>query len=86
MNAHRKLQLALRVIPLWIGPALLLMLGAAPGQPEANAGWVEIGAGSASGDGISDDQGHAANPSLAITPTGTPIIAWSATGEIYVRR
>ena len=86
MNTHQKLQLALWMIPMWIGPALFLTLGAAPAQPEANAGWTEIGTGSASGAGISNDQGHAANPSMAITATGTPIIAWSASGEIYVRR
>jgi len=52
--------------------------------------WEEVGTGSASGGGISDNSGSSRNPSLAIAPDGTPYIAWwddsSGDGEIYVRR
>lgn len=64
--------------------------------PIANAGWVEIGPGSASGGGISG-AGATANtrssetPSVAIGPDGRPIVAWSdytgdSTRQIYVKR
>jgi len=52
--------------------------------------WEEVGAGSASGGGISDNSGNSFGPSVAIAPDGTPYIAWfDSTGgddEIYVRR
>jgi hypothetical protein len=52
--------------------------------------WQEIGAGSASGDGISDTPGYSSNPSVAVAPNGTPYVAWqdyaSGDHEIYVRR
>ena len=56
--------------------------------------WVEIGSGSASGGGISNDSGDSESPSLAISPDGTPFIAWSDRKgdwddeeyEIYLRR
>ena len=55
----------------------------------ANAGWEEIG-GSASGGGISDNSGESVDPSLAIGPDGTPVVAWTDTtsgnSEIYLRR
>ncbi len=53
--------------------------------------WVEMGAGSASGGGISQNTGSSVEPSLAIGLDGNPIIAWEddANGgniEIYVKR
>jgi hypothetical protein len=52
--------------------------------------WVEMGTDSASGGGISNNSGDSESPSLAISPNGTPIIAWddksSGKEEIYVRR
>jgi hypothetical protein len=53
--------------------------------------WEEVGAGSASGGGISDNSELSAYPSAAIAPEGTPYIAWLDRsdwydGEIYVRR
>ncbi len=52
--------------------------------------WVEVGAGSASGGGVSNNEGVSGEPSLAIAPDGTPYLAWSddssESGEIYVRR
>ncbi len=52
------------------------------------ATWQEVGAGSASGDGISGT-GAAANPSIAVAPDGVPYVAWKDIplgNEIYVRR
>lgn len=52
--------------------------------------WVEIGSGSASGGGISDNGGNSWEPSLAFGPDGTPVVAWSdysgGNFDIYVRR
>jgi hypothetical protein len=52
--------------------------------------WVEVGAGSASGGGISDNGGYAYDPSLAAAPDGTLYVAWSddsaGDSEIYVLR
>jgi hypothetical protein len=52
--------------------------------------WVEMGSGSASGGGISDSNGSSFEPSLAIDPDGTPVIAWADDSsdivQIYVRR
>ena len=53
--------------------------------------WEEVGAGSASGGGISDNGGESRFTSVAIAPDGTPYVAWgdqlgSANWEIYVRR
>jgi hypothetical protein len=53
--------------------------------------WEEVGTGSATGGGISDNSGQSENPSLAVSPAGTPYIAWndnsySNFAEIYVRR
>ncbi len=50
--------------------------------------WTELG-GSASGGGISNNNGQSGTPSLAIAPDGTPYVAWqddnSGNKEIYVR-
>jgi len=52
--------------------------------------WEEVGAGSASGGGISDNSGWSGAPSVTITPGGMPYVAWSdysyGDAEIYVRR
>jgi len=52
--------------------------------------WEEVGAGSASGGGISDNNGHSGRPSLAVAPDGTPYVAWEDESggdwEIYVKR
>ena len=51
--------------------------------------WVEM-AGSASGGGISNNDGFSSSPSVTISPDGNPIIAWnddsSGNVETYVRR
>ena len=56
----------------------------------ANAGWEDVGPGSASGGGISNTVRYSEFPSLAIDPDGVPIVAWqddsSGNDEIYVRR
>ena len=39
--------------------------------------WVEVGTGSATGGGISGNVGYSTHPSLAISPDGTPYVAWS---------
>jgi hypothetical protein len=52
--------------------------------------WEEVGTGSASGGGISNNAGISEGPSLAIGPDGVPYIAWHDNSavdyEIYVRR
>jgi hypothetical protein len=52
--------------------------------------WEEVGTGSASGGGISDNSGFSYAPSAAIAPGGTPYVAWhdgsGGDDEIYVRR
>jgi hypothetical protein len=52
--------------------------------------WEEVGAGSASGGGISDNSGYSDDPSVAIALDGMPYVAWEDSdgrdGEIYVRR
>jgi hypothetical protein len=56
--------------------------------------WEEVGTGSGSGGGISDNQGDSYDSSIAIAPDGTPYVAWKDDNnavdddidEIYVRR
>jgi hypothetical protein len=50
--------------------------------------WEEVGTGSASSGGISDDTTSSRLPSLAIGPNGIPYVAWydSSYGEIYILR
>jgi hypothetical protein len=52
--------------------------------------WEEVGAGSASGEGISNNSGSSYSPSVAVASDGTPYVAWhdhsSGNREIYVRR
>mgnify|MGYP003619885093 CR=1 FL=1 len=61
----------------------------APDDVAANAGWEEVGAGSASGGGISNNGGNSRIPAIVMGPDG-PIVAWydNSIGnwEIYVRR
>ncbi len=61
---------------------------AAPDGAAANAGWAEIGPGSATGGGISHTT-QAFFPSLAIGPDGKPVVAWynasSGIFDIYVK-
>lgn len=52
--------------------------------------WAEVGPGSASGGGISNNSGYSGHPSIAVSPNGTPYIAWADSStpgewEIYVR-
>ncbi|NUM48759.1 MAG: CHAP domain-containing protein, partial [Anaerolineales bacterium] len=51
--------------------------------------WQEVGVGSASNGGISNNAGNSSAPSLALAPDGTPYVAWedasSGNDEIYVR-
>lgn len=54
--------------------------------------WEEVGAGSASGGGISRNSGESFDASLAIAPEGMPWVAWTdipaggGDSEIYIRR
>jgi hypothetical protein len=54
--------------------------------------WEEVGSGSASGGGISNNSGSSRRPALDIAPEpyGTPYVAWydnsSGDYEIYVRQ
>ena len=63
---------------------------AEPDGTTANAGWEEMGVGSASGGGISNNSGYSSFPSLAIDSYGAPVVAWHGDSgsdvEIYVRR
>jgi hypothetical protein len=71
---------------------------APPGDPDAlassnaqnNAGWQEVGVGSASAGGISSNAGYSWQPAVAVASSGEPILAWedhsSGYGDIYVRR
>lgn len=67
----------------------MAVVSAAPDEMDVNAGWEEMGVGSASSGGISNSAGQSSNPSLAVGPGGAPIIAWSddSSGnyEIYVQ-
>ena len=51
--------------------------------------WREIGAGSASGGGISNNAGHSTHPAIAAVPDGRLYVAWvdqsSGDTEIYVK-
>jgi hypothetical protein len=52
--------------------------------------WAEVGVGSATGSGISNNTGASRTPSLAVAPDGAPWVVWtdnsSGDDEIYVRR
>lgn len=52
--------------------------------------WVERGTGSASGGGISNNDGWSTEPSIVVDAEGNPIVAWtddtSGNREIYARR
>jgi hypothetical protein len=53
--------------------------------------WVEVGTGSATGGGISNDDGFSYSPSIAVAPDGTVYVAWHSDNptedsEIYIRR
>jgi hypothetical protein len=52
--------------------------------------WEEVGTNSATGGGISMNNGNSFHPSVAIAPDGTPYVAWDDDGtgdaEVYVRR
>lgn len=51
--------------------------------------WEEVGTGSASGGGISNNSDYSGLASLAIAPSGIPYVAWADQSggniEIYVR-
>jgi hypothetical protein len=52
-------------------------------------GWTEVGAGSASGTGLSNNSGIASGPAISVDGLDNPVIAWSddvsGNGEIYAR-
>ncbi|MCX5859473.1 MAG: hypothetical protein NT056_06200 [Proteobacteria bacterium] len=52
--------------------------------------WVEMGTGSASGGGISNNAGMSLSPSVIVSSDGNPIIAWedntSGDYEVYIRK
>jgi hypothetical protein len=56
----------------------------------AGTGWEEVGAGSASGGGISNNGSDSRYPSIAVAPDGTPYVTWHDNSdgdyEVYVRR
>ncbi|MBN2361722.1 MAG: hypothetical protein JXR83_19880 [Deltaproteobacteria bacterium] len=52
--------------------------------------WVEIGAGSSAGGGVSNNTGYSYNPSIALDDSGNLMVAWSdrtsGNYEIYIKR
>lgn len=83
----------LLLVILVAGLAIALAAIPASAQPTTSvpyAGWEEIGAGSATGGGISNSGGSSQTPSIAFGADGHPIVAWedwtSEYPEIYVRR
>jgi hypothetical protein len=56
----------------------------------SGSAWVEVGTGSASGGGISNNSGISFNPAIAFESQGTPYITWydesAGDSEIYIRR
>lgn len=52
-------------------------------------GWEEVGTGSATGGGISNNAGESSRPSIGLLPDGTLCVAWddasSGSAEIYLR-
>ena len=51
--------------------------------------WVELGAGSATGGGISDNASGSVTPSIAVGLDGNPVVVWEDSdgdAEIYLRR
>ncbi|MBW7959715.1 MAG: hypothetical protein H3C69_09170 [Candidatus Promineofilum sp.] len=97
------LGLALLVLLLGLGGARGASAGpdepaapVAPMAPMANAGWVEIGAGSASGGGVSGKGApgnirRSTDPSVTVGADGRPVVAWvdytgDSTRQIYVKR
>jgi hypothetical protein len=51
--------------------------------------WVEVGTGSATGGGISNDSGYSSYPSVALSLDSVPYVTWHDSNmnyEIYVRR
>ncbi len=52
--------------------------------------WVDVGVGSSSGGGISDNSGYSVYPSLSLDDSGNPAVAWfdatSGNWEIYLKR
>ena len=53
-----------------------------------SSGWAELG-GSAEGGGISNTPGASTLPSVAVTPTGEPVVAWledlGGNTEVYLK-
>ncbi|HMT21474.1 MAG TPA: sialidase family protein, partial [Promineifilum sp.] len=89
----QKTRLLLFVVLL--GGLVLGVGGAAGGQiapdtPAANAGWEEVGVGSASGGGISQSLNPSSAPAIAFDTDGNPVIVWTENveedWEIYIRR
>jgi hypothetical protein len=56
----------------------------------SGSAWVEIGSGSASGGGVSNNSGRSVFPDLAVAPDGKVVIVWmdrsSGNDQIYLRR
>jgi hypothetical protein len=54
------------------------------------SGWVEMGKGSASGGGISNNTGSSVEPAIAVGGDNEPVVCWrdrtSGNAEVYVRR
>ncbi len=58
-------------------------------RQHAGDGWQEVGAGSASGTGVSASSGEVDQPQLALDPAGRPVLVWldqsSGAREVYLK-
>lgn len=76
--------------PLYAGGTDGFLIRADIRVPDPNAGWQPVGAGAATGGGISANLGESGWPGMAISPDGRIYVAWhdnsSGNYEIYVKR
>lgn len=92
-DSTRVINLLLRtiIVALTISLLCLLLLTQQAESLQASETWLELGPGSATGGGISDNSGISSQPAIALLPGGNPCIAWNdnsnsvGRGEIFVR-
>jgi len=75
----------------FIVPAVFVLLWSSSAHAQSVPGmWFEMGAGSASGGGISNNTGNSVSPAIAGDSAGNPIICWrdysGGQAQVYVKR